>query len=57
MGFIRELISTARNIEWPDKKTLIKSLFAVLSVSAIITAYLVGLDTLFIYLRNLILFR
>ena len=55
--FLKELIATYRKIEWPDKKTLLKNLIAVVLISAIITGYLIGIDTLFFYLRNIILFR
>ena len=55
--FLKELIATYKKIDWPDKKTLFKNLVAVVLISAIITGYLIGIDTVFFYIRNLILFR
>ena len=55
--FLEAVISAYKNITWPNKKLLIKSSLAVLVISVIISAYLIGLDTIFLYLRNLILFK
>ncbi len=57
MKFIRFVLQIGREITWPSKKTLLVSLVAVILISVIISAYLIGLDTIFIYLRNLILFK
>jgi len=56
----KELLSYIRlikEIQWPDKKTVIKYSVAVIVISVIITGYLVGLDTLFGTIRNITLLR
>jgi len=51
------IIHSFKSITWPTAKELAKSLFAVLVISVIISAYLWLLDTGFGELRNLILFN
>jgi preprotein translocase SecE subunit len=53
---VANLIITFRNISWPTPKELIVSTLVVLIISAIISAYLLGADSLFAYIRNQLLF-
>lgn len=49
--FIKETITELTNISWPNRREVFLYLVAVLLVSAIITAYVYGLDKLFIALQ------
>jgi preprotein translocase SecE subunit len=51
-----DLLKTYKAIQWPTPKELVTRTLVVLIFSAIISAYLLGADTLFSYIRNLLLF-
>ncbi len=49
--FLKASVGEISQITWPTKRELIGYLIAVVIVSAIITAYIYGLDKLFITLQ------
>lgn len=53
----KDISEAFRLIQWPTVQEIGKQLLAVLVISAIIGAYLGGLDSLFGNLRNAILFN
>ncbi|WKZ30019.1 MAG: preprotein translocase subunit SecE [Candidatus Dojkabacteria bacterium] len=54
--FLIELLRTYKTIQWPTPKELLVRTLVVLIFSAIISAYLLGADALFSYIRNTLLF-
>gem|GEM_PF-1817265 len=55
-SILKELAKTFREIQWPTLKDVLIKTLVVLVISAIISAYLVGADSVFSQLRNQILF-
>ena len=46
MGYIKSLAYELRQITWVNKKSLFGTVFAVVIVSALLTAYIYGIDSL-----------
>ncbi len=56
-GKLRRVYAIFKEISWPSKKDLLVYSIAVLIISVIITAYLVGLDNLFNFIRLNLIFK
>lgn len=54
---IKDIFTAFKEISWPSLKYLIGMTLVVILISAIISAYLLGLDSGFSYIRNQILFN
>ncbi len=57
VDFFSSTKAIIKDISWPSKKETMLYSIAVLIISVIITAYLVSLDTIFNYLRMIVLFK
>ncbi len=56
-AYFRTLVNVAKAITWPTKKELLLYSVAVLIISVIITAYLLGLDYIFNIIKLNYLFK
>lgn len=57
VAFLREVQVELKKVHWPSRDQTVRYTLVVLGMSAFIVVFLGGLDLLFSYLRNVLVFR